>query len=73
MGEHGLGHREAGHHEVLLGPDVGLGHNLRVDGGLGSDIPGTDVLLQGQIDETVDGLIQQEHILSLRLRLLQFP
>ena len=65
VGEHGLGHRQAGHHQFLLGPDVGLGHDLRVDGGLGGDIPGADVLFQGQVDEAVDGLIEKEHDFSL--------
>ncbi len=47
------GNREARHHQGGLGPDMGFALQLRVYQGLGGDIPGADILFQGQVDEAV--------------------
>ena len=48
------GQRQAGHHQVLLGPDVGLALEVRGNQGLGGDVADAQVLFQGQVDEAVD-------------------
>ena len=48
------GQRQAGHHQVLLGPDVGLALKLRRNQGLGGDVAGSQVFFQGQVDEAVN-------------------
>ena len=48
------GQRQAGHHQVLLGPDVGLALKVRRNQGLGGDVADPQVLFQGQVDEAVD-------------------
>ena len=47
------GHGQAGDHQVLLGPDVGLAHEVRGNKGLGGDVARAQVLFQGQVDEAV--------------------
>ena len=47
-------HRKPRHHQSLLGPDMGFPLQLRGYDRLGGDIPGPQVLFQGQVDEAVD-------------------
>ena len=48
------GHRQTGHHQVLLGPEVGLAHEVRGNQGLGGDVAHPEILFQGQVDEAVE-------------------
>ena len=47
-------HGKPRHHQVGLGPDMGFPLQLRGDDRLGGNIPGPQVLFQGQVDEAVD-------------------